>query len=132
MSRPSKFTPDRVERILTALRAGNTRMAAAAYAGVHRDTLADWMARHSAFSADVQKAEADAEVRHVANIAKAAQDGNWTASAWWLERRRHQDWGKVDRVEVNIRREAERLADELGLDATEILAEAERIASGAR
>jgi hypothetical protein len=28
----------------------------------------------------------------VARIAKAAQDGDWRAAAWWLERRRHGEW----------------------------------------
>jgi len=47
-----------------------------------------------AFLAAVKKAEADAIVRHVANIAKAAQDGQWQASAWWLERRYPAEYGR--------------------------------------
>jgi hypothetical protein len=95
-----KDTPERRDKILQALRAGNTRGASCAYAGLSADTFALMLKRHSEFSEAVKEAEASAEVRHVANIAKAAKLGNWTASAWWLERRRHEDWGRKDRVEI--------------------------------
>lgn len=100
MSRPSKYTPEREARILEALRAGNTRKASALFGGIDHATLDRWLLRYARFADAVQKAEAEAEVAHVANIAKAAQAGNWTASAWWLERRRHADWGRKDRVEI--------------------------------
>ncbi|HYW87230.1 MAG TPA: hypothetical protein VFB50_05645 [Chloroflexota bacterium] len=130
MGRPSKRTPEVERRLLDALRAGNTRPHAARYAGIHEDTIVNWMRRSSAFSAAVEKAEADAITRHVANIAKAANDGQWTASAWWLERRYPNDYGRRDRIEVQVRQEAERLAAEMGLDTAEIVELAQRIAHG--
>jgi hypothetical protein len=39
--RPSKFTGDRVQRLLAAIRAGNTLRAAAMYAGITEDTVAN-------------------------------------------------------------------------------------------
>ena len=125
--RISKYTPDRVERIVAALRAGNTRQAACAYGSISDETFATWCRRYVEFLDAVKKAEADAEVRHVANIAKAATDGTWTASAWWLERRRHEDWGRKDRV--NIVHVVRQMAEEAGLneaETAEALAEAER------
>ena len=86
--RLSKRTPEREQRLLTALAAGNTRQAACHYAAISDETFARWQRSSVEFVDAVKKAEADAEVRHVANIAKAAQDGQWQASAWWLERRR--------------------------------------------
>lgn len=130
MARPTKRTPDREARLLDALRAGNTRKAACQYAGVAQDAFNRWLVRFADFADVVKKAEADAEVRHVANIAKASQDGVWQASAWWLERRRPDDYGRRDRVEFTLRREAERLGAELGLDPEELIAEAERITRG--
>lgn len=55
--------------------------------------------------------------------------GQWTAAAWWLERRKWQDYGRHERVEVtlDVRKEAERLAAELGIDSADAIAEAERI-----
>jgi hypothetical protein len=65
----------------------------------------------------------------VAHVAKAAQDGTWQAAAWWLERRRPNDYGLRDRVDVDLRVQVKRLAAEYRLDESEILAEAERLAT---
>lgn len=94
-------------KIVEALRAGNTRRAAAAYAGIGESTFHEWLQRgrgqhpertqepiFAAFAEAVEKAEADSEVAHVALIHKAAREGQWTASAWWLERRRPDDYGR--------------------------------------
>jgi hypothetical protein len=91
VGRPTKRTPEREQRLLDALRAGNTIQHACRYADISDVTFDNWR-KDLAFLAAVKKAEADAIVRHVANIAKAAQDGQWTASAWWLERRYPQDY----------------------------------------
>jgi len=125
--RISKYTPERVERIINALRAGNTRGAACHYGGIDHDTLLNWTKRYSEFSEAVSRAEGDAEVAHVANIAKASREGDWRASAWWLERRRHEDWGRKDRI--NIVHIIRQMAEEQGLstqETAEALAEAER------
>ena len=94
VGRPTKRTPEREQRLLDALRAGNARVHAARYAGIDQDSITNWMHRSSDFSDAVKKAEADAIVRHVANIAKAAADGQWQASAWWLERRYPEHFGR--------------------------------------
>ena len=127
VGRRSKRTPERESRLLSALSAGNTRQAACFYAGISDETLANWMRRSLEFLERVKKAEADAEVRMVAQVARAAQEGTWQAAAWWLERRRPEDYGRRDRVEVTLRREAERLAGELGLQVDELIREAERL-----
>ncbi len=97
--RPTKLTPETTEKIVQALTAGNTRQAACGYAGISDQSFLNYLRSSLEFLEAVKKAEADAEVRHVANIAKASNDGNWTASAWWLERRRYQEWGRKDRHE---------------------------------
>lgn len=133
MARPTKYTAERTETILEALRAGNTRKNAAGLAGIGEATLGDWMRRFQRFRAAIEKAEAEAEAAHVANVKREADDGTWQASAWWLERRRHADWGKVDRVEIEVKRAAERIAAAVGADpdwlvkrAAEIVATSER------
>jgi hypothetical protein len=119
----SKYTPERVKRIIDALAAGNTRGASAAYGGIDHDTLLRWEKRYAEFAEQVKDAEARAEVGHVANIAQAARSGNWTASAWWLERRRHQDWGRKDKLEIisSVRE----MARATGADEDAAVAEAE-------
>jgi hypothetical protein len=124
MARPTKYTPETVKKILDALAAGNTRKASALYAGIGENTLGDWLNRYRDFRDAVENAEARAEVGHVLNIRQAAQSGTWTASAWWLERRRHQEWGRKDRIEIiNSVRELARAA---GQDEDAAVAEAER------
>lgn len=130
VGRPSKRTPEREQRILDALRAGSTRKTACAHAAVEQHTFQRWVLRFAHFAQAVEKAEADAQLRHEAVIAKAAQDGTWQASAWWLERRRPEDYGRRERLEVTVRQRAEQLGAELGLDPAALVAEAERIARG--
>jgi len=106
--RPTKLTPQVQARIVQAIVGGNDITVAAAYAGIHRDTFYAWLERgqkaktgpYSDFSDAIQKAQADAETRNVALIAKAAKDGTWTAAAWWLERKYPERGGRKERHEV--------------------------------
>jgi len=118
--------------LLDALRQGNTRTAAAAVVGISRVTL--WrMMEDATFCNAVENAEAAAEVARVRQVAKAGEDGSWQAAAWWLERRRHEDYAQRSKVEmsIDIKREAERIAAANGLDPAEVMAEAERVLAGA-
>lgn len=128
MARPSKYTPERVARIVEALEGGNTRRAAAAAGGIDQATFDRWILRYAHFAADVRAAESKAELVHVEAIRHAAADGDWRASAWWLERRYPDDWGRRDKVEiVNSVRE---LARQMGASPEEeaaAVAEAERV-----
>ena len=97
MARPTKRTPEREARLYEALRAGNTRRASCSYAGISESTLATWLERFDDFRDAVEKAEADAEIRNVAIIQRAATD-TWQAAAWWLERRRPGDYRQRNEV----------------------------------
>jgi len=102
MARPTKLTDKVQKRLTDALRAGNTRRAACAFAGISEDSLARWEKAGGDFQAAVAEAEASAEVRAVALIQQAAGSGNWRAAVWWLERRRPNEWGAraVEAAEV--------------------------------
>ena len=89
--RPTKLSPAVQSRICDALRAGNTRKAAAEYGGVTESTFYNWLERgrnprmtkkNRVFKADkgfleflesVTRAENEAQVRNVAVLQKAAQ-----------------------------------------------------------
>ena len=111
--RPSLFTAPRRKKIVESIQAGNTRKVAAMSVGVTDRILYKWLARGSKheeidyvqdvpkadqpffrFFQDVKKAEADAEAYYVGRVKHAADDGTWTAAAWWLERRRTDTYGK--------------------------------------
>lgn len=130
----NKMSEPRVLAILTALEAGCTRRAASAAADIHHATFYRWMEQDATLRDAVEKAENVAEAHATVLIRKAAFEGNWTAAAWWLERRRSDDYAKRDRLEVKVDMTAEirRMATELGLDEAALLAEAEAILAGAK
>jgi transposase len=111
--RPSKLTPEVQETIVKYLRAGNSFKTACECAGIGASTGLEWRARgedrhcdresddiYAAFAEATRKAEHDAIARNVALIQKAGAEGNWQASAWFLERRRPEEWGRADRRPV--------------------------------
>lgn len=115
--RKTKYTPERVEKILQLLASGSTRKAAAESNGISQETFSEWITKKLDFLDDVKKAEAQAESAMALIIQKAARgykvlktktvnrDGvitletvethefSWQAAAWWLERRRKDDYG---------------------------------------
>lgn len=103
MGRPSKLTPEVQDRIVQAITAGNYIEVAAQYAGISKGTLYRWLQMADDPTADdiyrdfrdaVESARSAAEVRNVALIQKAANDGTWQAAAWYLERTSWQRWGR--------------------------------------
>jgi transposase len=117
--RPSKRTPEREQRLLDALRAGNTRKAACLYAGISDESLANWSRRSLDFLDRLTRAEAESEVALVAIVRQAAQT-DWRAGMALLERRFPDSWGRRDRVDIEVY--VRRRASELGLDPDEALA----------
>ena len=114
--RPTKLTPELQRRICEAIAAGNTRHDAAEYAGVGESTVRSWLAqgrpqrrgKFRAFLAAVKKAEADAVVRNVAIIQKAASK-QWQAAAWWLEPKRGEDWSNTKDLVHQLAKEVQEL-----------------------
>src|SRR5215471_17306683 len=128
MARPSKLTPGRESVILDALRAGATRTAAFEAAGIERTSIHRWLKRSATFRNAVMEAEAAAEIRATVTVRQAINQGGWRAAAWWLEHRRHEDWGRRDRIE--LRATIQQLARDHALTPDEervALAEAERL-----
>jgi hypothetical protein len=48
----------------------------------------------------VERARAEAIAKKIATISKAAVNGDWRASAWWLERQVPNEFGNTDRIEI--------------------------------
>jgi len=93
--RPSKLTQLNESRLVDALRKGNHRKVAAAYAGISEATFHRWMSDQRPdfrdFQAVVEQAEAEAEVEVVGNLVEASKR-NYRAGVEWLERRAPDRW----------------------------------------
>ena len=119
--KPSTLTPEVQELIVQAVRNGNYFETAIAYAGVPKSTFYDWLRRGRDernrvskdarlrvrqveekfvnFSIAIEKALAESEMEDVEVIRKASRD-NWQASAWRLERKFSDRWGKKVQQQV--------------------------------
>ena len=124
--RPTKFTPERREKIIQLIKAGNYLETATQAAGIDYSTFRNWMNRGENalqrqsegdkltkvekefvdFVEHIQKAEAEAEARNLMIINKAASD-SWQAAAWYLERKHHDRWGRKDRVQADVNHSGE-------------------------
>lgn len=113
--RPTKLNDKVQHKIVTAIKQGNYIETASAYAGINKSTLYDWLKRgqreidrvskdgrlrvrkkeqkYVEFSNLVEKALAESEMRDVLLIGKAAET-QWQASAWRLERKFPDKWGR--------------------------------------
>ena len=124
---------DTQETIVQAVRAGSYLDDAAILAGISRDTLFLWL-RHGRdaqtlqdsgetlddrqslylnFFNAVETARAQAQLRNVAIIQKAANEGTWQAAAWFLERTNPRKWGRHETVEIGV-------ADDRPVEVSEI------------
>jgi transposase-like protein len=98
------------QKICDLIRSGNYLEVAATAAGIHRTTLYRWMrhgrdqkrGRYRKFVNQVEKAQAEAESRDVALIAKAAST-DWRAATWRLERKAPRRYGP--RVQQAVQQE---------------------------
>lgn len=148
IGRPTSLTPEVQAAIVTALRAGNYRVTAAAAAGVHRNTLVNWekwgtegKAPYVDFLCAIQKAEAEAEMELLADI-RAARPGItgvngadlWQAKAWMLERRFATRW--CAKVKQQVAEHVDALTEKLKADpelhrkVVDVLADQESSAPG--
>ena len=106
MARRTKLTERTKNDIVKALKAGNSRKDSAIFAGVAESTFYNWMDRGRVGEPlyAVEKAEAHSVVRNVAIIQRAAEE-TWQAAAWWLERKRPDDWGRRQRMDIGTSQE---------------------------
>jgi hypothetical protein len=111
MARPTKLTKEVTEKICLAIRAGNYAKVAAAMAGVAETTYYRWLEmadepkskkEFKEFRESVERAEAEAEVVAIARIRQAADNGDWKAAGWYLERKHGERWGRNDKLRQEI------------------------------
>lgn len=110
----SELDQNKIDRVVSAIVSGSDLETACAYAELSTGLMFIWLERGRR-EADriangvaeneeetqylnlwnsLKKARAEAVVRNVAFVQKAAQDGTWQAAAWWLERTVPETFGK--------------------------------------
>jgi hypothetical protein len=102
MARPTKLTPGTTKKLCEAIRLGAPYEHACNYAGVSYDSFNNWRnlgqvateGKYFQFFNAIKKAEGDATKKWLKVIEDAADDGNWPAAAWKLERRYPDQFGK--------------------------------------
>lgn len=92
--RRTKYTPEVVTALTQAVALGATLELACHFAGIGVSTFYEYQAQYPEFIEAIKKAEGRAAVGWLAKIEKAANDGNWQAAAWKLERRYPHFYGK--------------------------------------
>lgn len=107
--RPSKLTDEAQAAIVSAIERGHYHATAIGFAGIGQSTFTRWMdkgqreepefERYRAFRAAVLLADATAEDVHLTRINQASRAGAWQASAWFLERKYPDRWGRKDKVQ---------------------------------
>lgn len=98
-----KYCPEIVEKLANAIAAGNYANVACALAGISEATYYEWLKDESKpeFLEAIKAAEAKAEATNVANIITAGANGQWQASAWYLERKHKDRWSKHESQDIN-------------------------------
>lgn len=107
MGRPSKITPELIERVASIVRMGNYLDTAARFCGIDKVTFHNWMKKGHAqrrgiyrdFLNALEEAQAAADVRDHGLIAKASAK-DWRAAETHLRLRNQARYG-AKRVEVS-------------------------------
>lgn len=102
--RPTKFTPEVLNRLYSAIRLGHTYKHACMYAGIDWSTFHAWRSgqfpkgvtddQKQEFYDNLARAEGESVNTKLATIAMHSKD-DWKAAAWMLERRHPDDYGRV-------------------------------------
>ena len=100
--RPTKYTPETIDKLITAIKLGAPYTHACNYAGISFETFSQWIKKYPELTEQLKEAEGAAVVQWLAKIEKAAQDGNWQAMAWKLERRYPEAFGRKDKVTIDV------------------------------
>lgn len=136
MSRyPANSTPllteDLIRQISDVIRQGAYVETAVAFCGISKDSFYRWLRLAQSenpppftkeLSYAIEKALGEAELRDLAVIDRAAQQGVWQAAAWRLERRSPQRWGRQAKVQLEHSLPNEKPAEEPRLTKEELKA----------
>jgi hypothetical protein len=105
--RPSKYSPETVEKLLAGLADGLSYKSACIAAGIGVSTLADWCEKYPELEVRMEEAREVARLKMLQRI-KRASENDWRAAAEWLkltfpsDYRRVQPAQSADNTTINV------------------------------
>ena len=99
----AKLTANMVIEAAGLISNGATNRDVCAYMGITETTWYRWLQKPTTenqreLCEAIKKAEVKRKLWHIQQIQKAAENGSWQASAWYLERKYPQEWARADRI----------------------------------
>ena len=99
----TKYNKKIVEELCDHIASGLTQKDAALLVGITTSCFHAWIENHEEFEEAVQKALSQFKQTHLSIILGAAKDGTWQASAWMLERRFKDEWGRKQYIDMTTK-----------------------------
>lgn len=108
-----KLNKELIDKAHRLISEGHYAVVVCSYLGISEKTFYNWCNKGKEsieegknnifvqFLQSINEAEAKAEMRHLQNIAKAATDGTWQASAWLLERKHKNRWSQKQDITLS-------------------------------
>ena len=108
--RPTKLNKEVCKTIADGITLGMPYEHAAVSAGVSYDTFNNWMkkgkvqksGKYFEFFKTIKEAEAKGIKNNLALITKSSKEGSWQASAWILERRHPEEFGRREVIKASV------------------------------
>lgn len=97
MARKSKYSETLQQQICAYIASGATNEDACRLVGIAESSFYGWIKRYPEFSQSIKRATVQFKRTH---LSKIASDESWQASAWLLERRFPDEYGRRAPVEV--------------------------------
>ena len=98
-----KLTPELAREAIRLVQNGASNSDVISYLGVAESTFYAWLRdpqndAQRALAQGLKKAETERKLWHLQRIHKAAEEGDWKASAWYLERRYPNEYARTQRL----------------------------------
>ena len=92
--RPSKYSPEVVAKLKSALQNGFNIDQACLYAEISPDTFYRWIDKRKGFSEQMVRAKERPNMKAKEVVIASINNGDTTDAKWWLERRMPEEFGK--------------------------------------
>ena len=98
-----KLTRELAEEAIRLVKGGASNADVISYLGVAEGTFYAWLREpkneaQTALAQGLKKAETERKLWHLQRIHRAAEEGDWKASAWYLERRYPNEYARTQRL----------------------------------